>query len=139
MSARVLSVGLARFRRDERGMIAAEPLLYTTLLFAALAIIADARMLYQKHAEMWTAGRSAARVLARDLAEKDEADQQIRSDLSGFAGDITVSIDDGQVIVVEITADFRRETIFGVIGAMASPSRARVVMRREPELMDRLG
>lgn len=129
---------LDALRRDERGAIVPEALVFIPLLVFMLLLMADARLVYQKHAEMWTAGREAARGLARDLVNRDEAEQRIRTALADFAGTIQVTIDDGEVVVVEITADFRQETIFGTIGTYASTP-ARVIMRREPRLIERLG
>lgn len=128
-----------RFLKDERGAIVVEALVFIPLLVFMLMAMADARLVYQKHAEMWTAGRDAARGIARNIVDPAEAEQQIRSALSDFAGDVQIYIDDGDVVVVEITADFRQETMFGTIATYASGTPARVIMRREPRIIERMG
>lgn len=134
-----LSRNLRRWWEDEGGFVSAETLLSAPLLALPLLVLVDGGQVFEKHSRMWVAAHDAARGLARYVHDAAEAEQRSVAALQDFDAPVQVLIAEGDVIVVEISVTPRSESPFDIIGGSTTPLPARVIMRREPRLLDRLG
>ena len=128
-----------RMWADESGLVSGETLLFLPLLVVPLLTLVDSAELHEKHSRMWTEAREAARGMSRYTWDAEQATGRVRDSLADFNTVVDIGIHDGDAIVVEISADFRAESTFRLIGFGATRMPARVIMRREPRLLDRLG
>lgn len=123
------------FRRDERGSVTVEFVLWFPFFIVILAVITDFVFIYMTNSSMWNAARTAARAMSVRMVDKDGAADMITDILiRGGTYEYRLTIDDASSDVsAAIRIDIGQASIFGILTPLVDEDLiAAVKMEKEP-------
>lgn len=126
---------LARFGREQQGVITVEFVIWMPVFLVMLAFIADASFLYLMQADMWNVARDTTRRMTTGQLTAANAPAYAGAQLMYPSKPYIVTATQGLDDVVEISIPIKNASVFGVLAVFGSFSdatlRAKVTMRAE--------